>query len=52
MREGIRRCVAQKSENDGISHDANDDETYPTTDKGWLEVEDLERIGVQLCLDF
>lgn len=52
VREGIRRCVAQKDEHDGVGNGANDDNAFPASDKGWLEVEDLERIGVQLCLDF
>ena len=47
VREGIRRCAAEKSDRFGGAGGSGGG-----GDVGWLEVEDLEKIGVQLCLDF
>lgn len=48
VREGIRRCVHERVEREkGVGANGGDG-----SDTGWLEVEDLERVGVQLCLDF
>ncbi|KIV95694.1 hypothetical protein PV10_03317 [Exophiala mesophila] len=47
VREGIRRCAAEKSDRFGGAGGSGGG-----GDAGWLEVEDLEKIGVQLCLDF
>ncbi|KAK6387605.1 hypothetical protein LTS17_000874 [Exophiala oligosperma] len=46
VKEGIRRCVDEKrdrakSSGGGIS-----------VDSGWMELEDLERVAIQLCMDF
>ncbi|EXJ66271.1 uncharacterized protein A1O5_10423 [Cladophialophora psammophila CBS 110553] len=55
VREAIRRCVDDKRERaahgNGSGGGARDGGVV-VGDTGWLEVEDLERIGVQLCLDF
>ncbi|OAP64410.1 hypothetical protein AYL99_00382 [Fonsecaea erecta] len=48
VKEAIRRCVDDKRER--AAHGTGDDAVVGDT--GWLEVEDLERVGVQLCLDF
>lgn len=45
-REAIRRCVEDKKER------GRTDAAGGSTDTGWLDVEDLERVGVQLVLDF
>ncbi|KIW54887.1 hypothetical protein PV05_07218 [Exophiala xenobiotica] len=46
VKEGIRRCVDEKKEHEksggGGAH----------VDSGWLELEDLERVATQLCMDF
>lgn len=47
VREGIHRCAlgrAERDKADGVGADVGD--------SGWLEVEDLERVAVQLCMDF
>lgn len=49
VREGIHRCALGRAERDtagGVGVGAE------VGDSGWLEVEDLERVAVQLCLDF
>lgn len=50
VREGIRRCAAEKKSDRLGSAGAGGGGAGG--DAGWLEVEDLEKIGVQLCLDF
>ncbi|KEF56843.1 uncharacterized protein A1O9_07033 [Exophiala aquamarina CBS 119918] len=47
VREGIHRCTLDRAERETAGGGSGD-----ATDSGWLEVEDLERVGVQLCLDF
>ncbi|EXJ90052.1 hypothetical protein A1O3_03120 [Capronia epimyces CBS 606.96] len=44
VKEAIRRCVDEKKDRQGVGEAA--------VDSGWLEVEDLERVATQLCLDF
>lgn len=54
MREMIARCVAEKKErkkrkeNEGMRMDDDDDDD----DVGWLDLEDLEKVGVGMMLDF
>ena len=51
VKEAIRRCVDEKKEratNGGV----RDGGVGDVGDTGWLEVEDLERVGAQLVLDF
>lgn len=47
VREAIMRCAYEKNE---------DTDEGGRADKqiggGWLELEDLEKVAVQLCLDF
>ncbi|KAK4943394.1 hypothetical protein LTR10_017068 [Elasticomyces elasticus] len=44
VKEGIRRCVDEKKEREqGVG---------ASVDSGWLELEDLERVATQLCMDF
>ncbi|KIY02477.1 uncharacterized protein Z520_02616 [Fonsecaea multimorphosa CBS 102226] len=50
VKEAIRRCVDDKRER--AAHQNGDGDGVVVGDTGWLEVEDLERVGVQLCLDF
>jgi hypothetical protein len=47
VKEGIRRCVDEKKE-----REANGGATAAGVDNGWLELEDLERVATQLCMDF
>jgi len=47
VREGIHRCALDRAEREKAGCGTGD-----IADSGWLEVEDLERVGVQLCLDF
>ncbi|KAH0837565.1 hypothetical protein AYO21_05053 [Fonsecaea monophora] len=49
VKEAIRRCVDDKRER-AAARGSGDGGVVGDT--GWLEVEDLERVGVQLCLDF
>ncbi|KIX07308.1 uncharacterized protein Z518_01961 [Rhinocladiella mackenziei CBS 650.93] len=44
VKEGIRRCVDERREREGGG--------AGRLDSGWLELEDLERVATQLCLDF
>ncbi|EXJ95079.1 hypothetical protein A1O1_00197 [Capronia coronata CBS 617.96] len=44
VKEGIRRCVEEKKEREGVGGGG--------VDSGWLELEDLESVATQLCLDF
>ncbi|KAK5442018.1 hypothetical protein LTS15_011065 [Exophiala xenobiotica] len=46
VREGIRRCVDEKKEREKNSDGGT------RVDSGWLELEDLERVATQLCMDF
>lgn len=60
VREMIARCVAEKKErkkrkekekgevNEGMRMDDDDDDD----DVGWLDLEDLEKVGVGMMLDF
>lgn len=48
IREGIARCAFEVSEK---AHEGGSDSALGHDD-GWLEVEDLERVGGQLVLDF
>lgn len=52
VREGIRRCAAEKKSDRLGSAVGAGGGGGGGGDAGWLEVEDLEKIGVQLCLDF
>ena len=47
VREGIHRCALDRAEREKAGGGTGD-----ASDSGWLEVEDLERVAVQLCLDF
>lgn len=47
IREGIHRCALDRAEREKAGGGTGD-----ASDSGWLEVEDLERVAVQLCLDF
>ena len=49
VKEAVRRCVDQKKERARIG---GGDDDARVGDTGWLEVEDLERVGGQLVLDF
>ncbi|OAL39032.1 hypothetical protein AYO20_01783 [Fonsecaea nubica] len=49
VKEAIRRCVDDKRER-AAARGSGDGGVVGDT--GWLEVEDLERVAVQLCLDF
>lgn len=51
IREGIARCAFEMGEKAGIGSDSGLGGGAPAGD-GWLEVEDLERVGGQLVLDF
>ncbi|KAI1620498.1 CENP-S associating centromere protein X-domain-containing protein [Exophiala viscosa] len=44
VKEGIRRCVDEKKE--------REQNAGAGVDSGWLELEDLERVATQLCMDF
>lgn len=44
VKEAIRRCVDEKKDREGVGGGG--------VDSGWLELEDLERVATQLCLDF
>ena len=44
VKEGIRRCVDEKKERESNAGAG--------VDSGWLELEDLERVATQLCMDF
>ncbi|KIV81448.1 hypothetical protein PV11_03637 [Exophiala sideris] len=44
VKEGIRRCVDEKKEREQAAG--------ASVDSGWLELEDLERVATQLCMDF
>jgi hypothetical protein len=48
VREGIARCAFEVGEKAGERSDSG----LVVEDVGWLEVEDLERVGGQLVLDF
>ncbi|KIW31153.1 uncharacterized protein PV07_02823 [Cladophialophora immunda] len=52
VREAIRRCVDDKRERVARGSGDGARDGAVVGDTGWLEVEDLERVGVQLCLDF
>ncbi|KIW11285.1 hypothetical protein PV08_10585 [Exophiala spinifera] len=46
VKEGIRRCVDEKQEREKSSG------AGARVDSGWMELEDLERVATQLCMDF
>ena len=46
VKEGIRRCVDEKKEREKSGG------AGAHVDSGWLELEDLERVATQLCMDF
>lgn len=46
VKEGITRCVNEKKEREASGGGGT------AFDSGWLEVEDLERVATQLCMDF
>jgi hypothetical protein len=49
VREGLFRCVKEK---EGREKEEGGGEKGGGSDEGWLEVRDLERVSVQLVLDF
>lgn len=48
VKEGIRRCVDEKKEREKRGTAG----AGAVVDCGWLELEDLERVATQLCMDF
>lgn len=65
VREMIARCVAEKrerkkrkekekekEEGDGDGEMRMDDDDDDDDDVGWLDLEDLEKVGVGMMLDF
>ncbi|KAL6252641.1 hypothetical protein RBB50_000360 [Rhinocladiella similis] len=46
VKEGIRRCVDDKKDREKSSGGGT------SMDSGWMELEDLERVATQLCMDF
>jgi hypothetical protein len=48
VKEGIRRCVDEKKEREKSGTAG----AGAAVDCGWLELEDLERVATQLCMDF
>jgi CENP-S associating Centromere protein X len=54
VREAVVRCAYERGEKEGegVSGKDNRGEGEGVGATGWLEVGDLERVGVQLVLDF
>ncbi len=52
VREAIIRCAFERGEQDGGDRGGARDVGKGAGTEGWLEVSDLERVGVQLVLDF
>ena len=52
VKEAVRRCVDEKREMAQGGGGGGDEGDVGMGDPGWLEVEDLERVGGQLVMDF